>query len=59
LDGNYGKVELGASIRDKINENVGGVGFAFERKRPHKVREIINNDKVIFKARITENWRGP
>jgi hypothetical protein len=55
LDGNYGKVELGVSICDKINENVGGVRFAFERKCPHKVREIINNDKVIFKARITEN----
>jgi hypothetical protein len=34
-----------------VNESVTGVRFATKWKNPHKVREIIEYDKVVFKTR--------
>jgi hypothetical protein len=62
LDGDDGKVKLSACIGKKINKCVGGVGLPPKRKRPHVVRVVINDNKIVFKARIAKNrrcpWRG-
>ena len=42
--------KLGASIGDKIYERVSSIRFLTKRKSPHKVREIINNNKEIFET---------
>jgi hypothetical protein len=55
----YREGELCASIGDEVNEGVASVRFAAKWKSPHIVREIIDDNKVVFKARITCNRRGP
>ena len=50
------EVELCACISYKVNKNITGVGFTMKGESPHKMREIIDNDKVIFQSRITRNW---
>ena len=59
LHGHNGKVKLGASIGNKINYGVGRVGFPSKREGPHIVRVVINDNKIIFKTRITKNRRCP
>jgi hypothetical protein len=53
------KVELGACISNEIENGVGGVRFPLKRKGPHIVREVNNNNKVVFKTRISNKWRCP
>ena len=55
LEGYDGKVELCACVCNKIDENITCVGFPVKGKRPHKMREVINNDKVIFETKISSN----
>ena len=55
LEGHDGEVELCACVSYKVNENITGVGFPVKWEGPHKMRKIINNDKVIFETRITSN----
>jgi hypothetical protein len=50
---------LCADIGNKVNKGVGSVGFAAKRESPHEVREIIDNNKVVFETRITQHRRGP
>jgi hypothetical protein len=47
---------------DKGEKNWQGgkcVRFNSQRKSPHKVGAIINNEQVVFVARNTNNRRGP
>jgi hypothetical protein len=59
LDGDDGKVKLSACIGKKINKCVGSVRLPPKRKCPHVVRVVINDNKIIFKARIAKNRRCP
>ena len=59
LHSNYGKVELGVDVGDEVEDSGGGVRFMAERKRPHKMRVFIDNNKVVFKTRNTKNGRCP
>jgi hypothetical protein len=59
LERNHGKVKLSTCIGDEVNEDISGIGFAPKRKSPHKMGEVVNDDKIIFKTRITRNRRCP
>jgi hypothetical protein len=59
LHGDEREVELGACISNEIKNSVGGVRFFAKGKRPHIVRVVVDNDKIVFKARIAKNRRGP
>jgi hypothetical protein len=59
LHGNKRARKLGANIGNKGNKIVGGVRFSAKWKSPHKVGEIIDNNEVIFKTRISQYGRGP
>ena len=54
-----GAAELGGDISEKGGESGGNIGFAAERKSPHKMRVIIQYHKIISVTRITRNRRGP
>jgi hypothetical protein len=51
--------ELSVNMGDKSNECGGGVRLLAQRKSPHKVREIINDHKIVFKTGIAQNRRCP
>lgn len=54
-----GTLKLSANISMKRDKGVVNIGFPSKRKGPTKVREIIDNDKVILKTRWTLNRRCP
>lgn len=54
-----GALKLSANISVKIDNGVMNIIFPSKRKGPTKVREIIDNDKVILKTRWTLNRRCP
>ena len=49
----YGLPELCGDISIKCNESGGNIGFPTKRKCPHKVRVIIQYNKIIKITRIT------
>ena len=51
--------ELSGNVREKRDESGGYIGFLTQRKRPYKVRIIIQKDKVVHETRITRNRRCP
>ena len=59
LHGNDREVELCAFKGNEVDERVGRVRFPMKRKRPHVMGEVINNNKVVLKTRITKNRRCP
>ena len=54
----YGSRELSGDISIECNESGGNIGFLTKRKCPHKVRVIIEYNKIIKITRITRYWRG-
>lgn len=48
LDTLDGAAKLGGNKGKKVSESGKRVRLKFKRKRPHKVRAIIKNDKIIF-----------
>ena len=59
LHGNDREVELCACKGNEVAERVGRVRFPTKRKHPHVVREVVNNNKIVLKTRITKNRRCP
>ena len=55
----YGSPELCGDISIECNEGGGNIGFPTKRKCPHKVRVIIQYDKIIKITGITRYWRCP
>ena len=55
----YGSPELCGDIGIECNESSGNIRFPTKRKCPHKVRVIIQYDKIIKITRITRYWRCP
>jgi hypothetical protein len=54
-----GGAELSTNIAKKMRQSRKGVRFQFQRERPQKMRAIIKNDQIIFKARDTNDGRRP
>jgi hypothetical protein len=54
-----GTTKLRGDIGIKRGKSGESIGLAAQRKGPHIMGEIIEDDKVISIARITCNWRGP
>ena len=52
LHSDDGAGELCACIGDKGDEMIGSVRLAAQWKSPHKMRKIINNDKIVLQTRI-------
>ena len=59
LHGYDGEVELGAGIGNKVNDYVGRVRLRPERKSPHVMRVVIDDNEIVFKTRIAKNGRCP
>ena len=53
----YGSPELCGDISIECNESSGNIGFPTKRKCPHKVRVIIQYNKIVKTTRITGYWR--
>ena len=51
--------ELCADVGDKINKGGGGVGFVAKRERPHIMREVVHNNKIVLKTKVAQNRRCP
>ena len=54
-----GTTKLRENIRIESGESGYNIRLAAQREDPHIMRKIIKDDKVIKKARITGNRRGP
>ena len=54
-----GPAKLRADIRVETDKSGDDVRLAAQREGPHIMRKIIKYDKIIKKARITGNRRGP
>jgi hypothetical protein len=52
LDGGDEMMKMSASVGMKIRESSMNVGFEPKRKGPHKMREIVNNNEIIFHVGI-------
>ena len=59
LHSNYGTRKLSASVGDEVDKVVGGVRFALQRKSPHVMGKIVNNNEVILQTRVAKNRRCP
>ena len=51
--------KLRVNIRIESGESGYNIRLAAQREGPHIMRKIIKYDKIIKKARITSNRRGP
>jgi hypothetical protein len=54
-----GGAKLCARVCKEIYESARHTRLGTKWERPIIVREVIDNNKVISKTRITYNWRGP
>ena len=54
-----GSTKLRENIRIESGESGYNIRLAAQREGPHIMREIIKYNKIIEKARITSNRRGP
>lgn len=53
------QLELGMSIVSKIDNMCMNLRFLPKRKHPAIMAIIIDNHKIIFKAKHTKDWRCP
>jgi hypothetical protein len=54
-----GQTKVSLDILTKIKKYVVHFGFSTERKRPNIMRLTIQDNKIIFVAQNTRNWRCP
>jgi hypothetical protein len=51
--------ELCVSVSDELDNMFVNTRFMTQREGPTVMGKIIDNHKIIFVARNTQNWRGP
>jgi hypothetical protein len=54
-----GCAELDGDPSEEVGEGVKGVGFEPQRKSPEKMREITQDDQIVFVTREAEEGRWP
>jgi hypothetical protein len=59
LKGTNWATELGGDPGEEVCEGGQGIRLQPKRESPKKVREIIQNDKVVFVTREVDDERGP
>ena len=56
LHGNERAQKLRTDVSDEVNNSLSSLGFLVKGKSPHEMREIIDNNKIVFETRITQKW---
>jgi hypothetical protein len=59
LQGTDRAVKLGGDLGEEVCEGGEHVGLQSKRKRPKKMRKVIQNHQIVLITRKTEYRRGP